>query len=91
MGPQPTADRQEGALHFSQTSPVRGPKRGIEPAVDTTGAMDNAAIDAQRRRLVNEVAGLVAEADRCRVDLAGLEQRLTESARPSRLPKVRWS
>ena len=44
--------------------------------LSATGAMDNAAIDAERRRLVGEVAHLVAEADRRRADLAALEQRL---------------
>jgi hypothetical protein len=40
--------------------------------------MDNAAIAAERSRLLGEVAALAAEADRRRADLTGLDQRLGE-------------
>lgn len=43
-----------------------------------SGAMDNAAIETERRRLLAEVADLSAEAERRRADLAGLEQRLQQ-------------
>ncbi len=46
--------------------------------LEATGAMDNIAVDEERRRLVGEVANLVAEADRRRAHLAGLEQRLAD-------------
>lgn len=81
-GPQWTPTRPEAAPRGLFTSRKRAQLEAqnaeLNRLLATSGALDNAAIDAERLRLAGEVAALVAEADRRRADLAGLEQRLAQ-------------
>ena len=77
-GPPQQQPTRRGLFTSRKRAQLEAQNVELNRLLTATGAMDNAAIDAERRRLVGEVANLVAEADRRRADLAGLEQRLNQ-------------
>lgn len=81
-GPQWTPEQAQqgrrGLFTSRKRAQLEAQNAELNRLLTATGAMDNAALDAERRRLVGEIANLSAEAERRRADLAGLEQRLQQ-------------
>jgi stress response protein SCP2 len=81
-GPQWTPEQgqqgRRGLFTSRKRAQLEAQNAELSRLLTATGAMDNAALDAERRRLVGEIADLSAEAERRRADLAGLEQRLQQ-------------
>ncbi|MFD0924821.1 DUF4041 domain-containing protein [Williamsia deligens] len=77
--PQPQPDRAHRRSLFTsrKRAQLESENARLQRLFAESGAMDNVSIDATRQRLLSETAELTAKAERTRVEIAGLEQRLS--------------
>lgn len=76
MTPAFHSPRHGGLFTSRKRAQLEAQNAELSRLLVTSGAMDNATIEAERVRLAGEVAALAAQAQARRADLAGLERRL---------------